>query len=242
MEMLLNSELLKEIETTDIVQSLLRYNLVHITSSYKGIILTQPITILKVLPGRVIFQAPEPTLCFTLKERVYLYSPESREIISGRVSNLDPCMGRLELSNLAFTGRCWNERKYDRVQPKDPIYVYVEHKRALVRANLDNLSVGGMSLMGSTDREKVLHTDHDAVVRLTLQLPGENAHLNLHGKIVHARQTGKLVMVGVQLIANIAMERRINRYAMARKAEILADLKQAYQTICEGPSIQNLFI
>jgi hypothetical protein len=234
-------EVLQDRKRTELAQFLVCNKPVLITSSYKGIILTQPVLVLKVTPERIIIQAPGPTLSFTLKERVHLYSLAFHEILSARVLNLNAITGKLELAGLTFSGRYWNERQYDRVQPRDPIYVYVEHKKALVRANLDNLSVGGMSLMACTDNEKALHTDHDSALRLTLQMPGENAPFNLKGKVVHVRQTGRLVIVGVQLIDNSAQEKHINDYVMARKTEILVELERTYQDVCERHLMLDLY-
>jgi hypothetical protein len=67
--------------------------------------------------------------------------------------------------------------------------VDVEHKKSLFRANLDNLSVAGMSLMACNFKEEILHTDHNTPVRLTLQLPGDDGRLDLKGKVVHAYRT-----------------------------------------------------
>jgi hypothetical protein len=212
-----------------------------IASSYKGIVLTQPVCVQSIVPGKVTFQAPEQGLCFTLKEKVQFYSSVSREIVSARVLECNGTKGLLELADLTFTGRCWKERQNDRVQPRDPIYVHVEHKRALVRANLENLSTGGMSLMGCTYRENALHLDHDTAVRLTLQLPGDDDRMNLKGRVVHARQIGSLVIVGVQLVAHSAQEKRISQYVKARKIEILAELEKISRAICEQPWMLPLY-
>jgi hypothetical protein len=235
------TEYLQERKAAEFNQLVGQNNSMVITSNYKGITLTQPVQVLSVMPGRVIFQAPEPMVCFTFKEKVHLYSSAFREIVSARVSKCDSARGTLELADLTFTDRCWNERRHDRVQPRDPIYVYVEHKKALVRANLDNLSVGGMSLMACNFKEEALHTDHNTPVRLTLQLPGDDGRLDLKGKVIHARQTGRLVIIGVQLMANNAQEMRINRYVKARSTEILADLERIYREIWEQYWMPDLY-
>ncbi len=218
-----------------------RNNPIFITINYKGIILTQLIRVLSILPERIIFEAPESIICFTLKERVHLYSCIDKEIISARVLKCNPVKGILELTDFTFTGLHWNERQFDRVQPQDPIYVTLKHKKALVRANLDNLSVGGMSLMVCKFNEEALPTDHEMPVLLTIQLPGDNTQLDIKGKVVHARQTGRLVVIGVQLIPNSAQENGINRYVVARKAEILAELEQTFREVCDHHWISTLY-
>lgn len=228
-------------KTAKITQLAVNHNPMVITSNYKGIILTQPVHVLNIIADRVIFQAPAPPLCFTLKEKVHLYSRSFREIVSARLLNLNTVMGKLELADLTFTGWPWNERQSDRVQPQDPIIVYIGHKKAQVQATLDNLSVEGMSLLACTSQEKALMIDYDAVVRLTFQLPDEKACLYLRGKVIQARQVGRLVMIGVQLMANRIQEKRIHRYVVARKAEILTELERIFLEICEQPGSPGLY-
>lgn len=204
-----------------------------ITSSYKGIILTQPVQVCNILPGRVIFQAPEPVLSFTLKEKIILYSPAFWETLTARLLSINTVLGKMELSDLTFTTRIWNDRQDDRVQPRDPIYVYGELNNEPIRANLDDLSMGGMNLMVNAHKGKLLALKHDSSVRLTMQLSGDDTRLDVKGKVIHSRKVGMLVFVGVQLTVSSAQEKRIYRYVMARKAEILAELERNFQEVHE---------
>ena len=232
---------LRERKVAEIDQIVDRNNPMVIASNYKGIILTQPVMLLSIVPGRVIFHTPEPIVSLTLKERVHLYSLAYREIVSARVLKCNAIIGNLELTDLTLTGRCWNERQTDRVQPRDPVYVYVEHNKALVRATMDNLSVGGMSLMACSYREKALHTDFNKPVRLTFQLPGDNVQLDIKGKVVHTRQAGRLVINGVKLMASSPQEKRIDRYVKARKSEILAELERIFRETREQYWMPDLY-
>jgi hypothetical protein len=227
-------------KAAEIMQLAVDHNHMVITSNYKGIILTQPVHVLNIMPDRVIFQAPAPPLSFTLKEKVHLYSRTFREIVSARLLNLNMAIGKLELADLTFTGWPWNERQSDRVQPQDPIIVCMGHKKAQVQTTLDNLSVEGMSLLACISQEKALMIDHDTAVRLTFQLPDDDARLYLRGKVIQARQVGRLVIIGVQLMANGAQKKRIHRYVAARKAEILAELERIFLEICEQPGSPDL--
>jgi hypothetical protein len=217
------------------------YTPMVITSNYKGIILTQPVHVTNIMLDRVIFQAPAPPLCFTLKEKVHLYSRTFREIVSARLLNLNTVMGKLELADLSFTGWPWNERQSDRVQPQDTIIVYMGHKKAQVQATVDNLSVEGMSLVASTSQEKALMIDHDVAVHLSFQLPDEDARLDLKGTVIQARQVGKVVIIGVQFMANRAQKKRIHRYVVIRKAEILAELERIFLEIGEQPGSPDTY-
>jgi hypothetical protein len=226
-------EYIPDREAAEIAQLIAKKNSIIITSNYKGIILTQPVRVLGIVPGRVIIQAPDLTICFTLKERIHLHSLAFREIISARLLTVNRVLGKLELADLTMAGWHWNERQSDRVQPRSPIYVYGEHKKELIRASLDNLSVEGMSLMIYKNKAKMVPIDPDSAMRLTLQLPGEEARLDLKGRVVRERQIGRLDIIGLQLMASKAQEKRIHRYVLARKAEILAELEQTVGEILE---------
>jgi len=228
-------------KTAEIAQLAVDHNPMVITSNYKGIILTQPVHVLNIMLDRVVFQAPAPPLCFTLKEKVHLYSRTFREIVSARLLNLNTVMGKLELADLTFTGWPWNERQSDRVQPEDPIIVSMGHKKVRLQANLDNLSVDGMSLLACASKAKDLKIDPDAVIRLTFQLPDADACLDLKGKVIQARQVGRLVIIGVRLMANGAQRERIHGYVVARKAEILAELERIFLEICAQPASPDLY-
>lgn len=234
-------ENLRDSKAAEIAQLVVNHNPMVITSNYKGVILSQTVQVLSILQGQAIFQAPEPILCSTLKEKIYLYSRASREVVSARLLKLNTVMGKLELADLTFTGWRWNERQSDRVQPQDPIIVFVEQKKMLVQANLDNLSVKGMSLLTCNYTERFLHSDHSSPVRLTFQLPDSDGSLVLKGKVIHAYQVGKLAILGVQFMTNTAQKKRINHYVMARKAEILGELKRIFQESCEQHWIPDLY-
>jgi hypothetical protein len=203
-----------------------------IVTDYKGLVLTQPVRIQGATPDRVILESLEPRESLTFKERVLLYSHASREIVSARVLGFNSARGKMDLTDLSLTGQRWIDRRYDRVQPRDPIYVVVKHHKVVFRACLGNLSVAGMSLMTSHYSEKAL-LEQNLPVRLTLQLPGEDESLEIKGKVVHIRRTGRQVIFGVHFMANSTQEKYLERYVMARKEEILAELDREFQEVCE---------
>jgi len=211
-----------------------------IATDYKGLVLTQLVRIQAVASDRVILESLEPRESLTFKERVLLYSHASREIVSARVLGFNSARGKMELTDLCLTGQRWNDRRYDRVQPRDPIYVNVKHHKVTFRAYLSNLSVAGMSLMTSHYSGKVL-LEQNSPVRLTLQLPGEDENLEIKGKVVRIRRTGRQVIFGVHFIANSAQEKYLERYVMARKTEILAELDREFQGVCEQKYVSYIY-
>jgi hypothetical protein len=225
----------------ELAQRIVSTNPITIISNYKGIILTQPVQVLSMGPERVILQAPDLTVCFTIKDRIQLYSREFQEIISARLLEVNPTTGRLELADLAITGWHWYDRQADRVQPRDPIYVDGKDKNALIRACLDNLSAQGMSLMIYKYKERPVPFGRDSIVSLTFQLPGEEIRLHLKAKVLHERQTGRLGILGMQLMSSSTQEKHINRYVLARKAEILGELEQTSREFYTQPSRPCLY-
>ncbi len=214
---------------------------ITIASTYKSLILTHPIRILDILPDRVIFQAPEYRLCFTLKGKIHLYSYEIPEAVTARLLKLDMIEGKIALSNLTFSGQSWKERLSERIQPRDPICVDMSWNNTLARTHLENLSATGMRMMISRTIDKGVCTDCDASVRLAFQLPRDALKMDLRGKIIYSRQVRNLVIVGIRFFPSASQEKRLNRYILARKAEILDELELAFQKMFEPRQIQDLY-
>jgi hypothetical protein len=214
---------------------------IMIISSYKGVILHQPVHVLNAIAGRVTIQAPDLAVCFTLKEKIQFYCRKFQAMGSAWLLATDTIMGKLELTDLDFTNWHWYERQSDRVQPRDPICLHGEYKKTPIRASLDNLSPGGISIMIYKYNEMVVRFDPDSILRLTLQLPGEDTPLDLKGKVVHERQTGRLGIIGLHLLSTSAQDKHIQRYVRARKAEILAELEQASREFLLQQSMPILF-
>ncbi len=212
-----------------------------IASTYKGLILTNPIRVLDVLPHCVVFQAPDLRLCFTLREKVHLYSHALSEAITAQVLELNLILGKISLSDLAFSGRSWKDRHYERIQPQNMICVDFSSQKITSRAQLKDLSTTGMSLLVSRARDKRLCTDRDAPVRLALQLPKDDFKMDLKGKIINSRQSGNLVIIGVSFVPNKSQEKRLHQYIQARKTEILNELESEFHKLLEPPQIQDMF-
>jgi hypothetical protein len=224
--MFTGTENLQARKAAEIAQLIHSQNPLIIASTYKGIILTQPIQVLSVAPGRVVIQAPDLEICFTLKERIQLFSRNLRLIISAKLLAINCILGELELADLSLTGCYWCERRSDRVRPRDPILVEGEHDQTRYRANLDTLSEGGISLMIYERKGKFVPLDPQSTMRMGLHLPGDARRLYLKGKIVREQQIGKMERIGMQLMCSSAQEKHINRYVVARKAEIMTELEQ----------------
>jgi hypothetical protein len=214
---------------------------ITITSTYKGLILTQPIRVLDILPDRVIFQTPEHRLCFTLKEKVHLYSHVLMEVITAQMLELNMVVGKFTLSDLIFSGKSWKERLCERIQPRDPICLDMAVNNTLVRTHLENLSATGMSVIIYRTEDKGAYINCDALIGLAFQLPRDTMKMEMLGKQISSRQVGNLVIVGIHLFPSSSQEMRLNQYIMARKAEILDELEWAYQKIFEPRQVQDLY-
>jgi hypothetical protein len=218
-----------------------RNHAIKIISTYKGLILTHPIQILEILPDRVIFQAPEHHLCFTLRGKVHLYSHTLPETVTARLLELNMIVGKLALSDLTFSGQSWKERLCERTQPRDPICVDMAWNNSLARVHLENLSATGMRVMISRTKDQGVCTHWNAPVRLTFQLPRDALKMDLKGTIIFSRQVGNLVIAGIRFLPSKSQEERLNQYILARKAEILDELEWAFQKMFEHRQIQDLY-
>jgi hypothetical protein len=211
-----------------------------ISSVYKGIILTETVQVLSSAPGRLIVRSPDLMLCFNLclKDRVLIYNRALGEFIHARMVAIDMERGRLELADFSLTGTHWYERQADRVQPRQPVYVLGENRRTLLRASLNNLSVGGLGIViYDDDQEKNIPLERDATMQLTLQLPDSDKRLDVKGKVVYQQQVGSLDLVGMQLMCRSAQQKRIDCYVIERKAEIMAELERGAREFLDHRSM-----
>ncbi len=214
---------------------------ITIAGTYKSLILTQPIRVLDILSDRVIFQAPENRLCFTLRGKVHLYSHDLPEAVTARLLELNMIVGKLALSDLAFSGQSWKERLCERIQPREPICVDMACNNNLARTHLENLSATGMRVMIYRTKDTGVCTDCDAPVRLSFQLPRDALKMDLRGKIIYSRQVRNLVIAGIHFFPSRSQEKRLNQYILARKAEILDELEWALQKMLGPRQIQDLY-
>lgn len=212
-----------------------------IASMYKGIILTQPTQVLDVLPDRVVIQAPEHRLCFTLKEKIHLYSHALPETITAKLLELDPVLGKVVLSDLNFLGQGWTKRIHDRIQPREPLYIDLAWGKNLLRAGLENLSTTGMSLMAYVNNVKDIYIDQDTPVKLTFQLPGDDSQMTLKGKIIRSRRVQQLIMIGISFFPDAKQSKRLQHYIETRKAEILDELESAHRQTYEQRQVQEMY-
>lgn len=240
--MFTETDYLKDRKTSEIAQLIGSQNRIILSSNYKGVGLTQPVDVLNVTPHGLVTQAPDLTVCYTLKERVLFYNRTFRELASARLMAINTIVGKLELSDPVFTGWHWNERLSDRVQPQDPIYIYAEYKKMPIWANLDNLSTGGISLMTYKYPDRPVQIEKGSVLSLAFHLPGDDLRLDIKGKVIHEHPLGRLAIIGLQLLSSGAQEKRLYHYVMSRKAEILDELEKASREFLARQSMPNLYL
>jgi hypothetical protein len=218
-----------------------RNHIITIASAYKGLILTHPIQVLDILPDRVVFRAPDPLLCFTLREKVHLYSHTLSEAITARLLEINMILGKISLCDFTFSGHSWKDRLCERIQPQNLITVDFSNQKTKASAQLKDLSTTGIRFLISRTKNKGVCTNRDATIRLTLRLPRDDYGMDLKGKIIYSQQLGNLVIVGVHFHPSVSQEKRLHQYISTRKAEILNELKSEFQRLIAPRQVQDLY-
>ena len=218
-----------------------RNHTITIANAYKSLILTQPIRVLDILSDRLIFRVPEQPFGFTLREKVHLYSDAFPGVITARLLELNIISGKFVLSDLTFSGQNWKERLCERIQPRESICVDMASKNTLTHAHLENLSVTGMRVIISRTKDKGVCTDCGASVRLAFQLSRDVNKMVIKVEIINSWQVRNLLIVGLRFFPSTSQEKQLNQYILARKAEILDELKSAFQKMHEPRQTQDLY-
>jgi hypothetical protein len=214
---------------------------VVLTSTYKGLVLSQELKIIEVKPDRVVVQAPDHRIAVSLDGRTFLFSPALPGVISATVDDLVLERGSIILSDLAFTGGDWRKRYGERIHPQLPVRVDVRCRKDSFRGELENISTTGLKLVVYKLQEKGITIEEESALRLSFYLPGDSSKFDLKGSIVYYHQVGFLLKLGVKITPQPAQSARLRLYIASRIAEIMTELDLEVIAMREAPYVSSLF-
>ena len=207
--------------------------------TYKGMVLSQDIHLLSVLPGQVVLQAPQNRLLISLSKSIYLYSRDRLESFKAEVQEVKE--GRIVLSNLTTIGRSWKERICERVQPGSTIYADFHMNKLSIRACIEELSTTGIRLSAYKLFEKGLSLHRDAIGLLRFRLPNDRIEMSLKAKVIYFKQYEKMVISGVRVYPSSPQADRLQKYVSIRRNEILQELNQKCAEMYEPQKVSDLY-
>jgi hypothetical protein len=211
-----------------------------LTKHYKGITLRDKLQVVDIKPECTTVQATQREIFPCLEGEIHLHSKTLPQSIAGRIHPIDCTQGTFLLSNLVYTH--WKDRSFERVQPKDSVYLKFHHDGEIYRAFLEDISTHGMGIMGNKNMDPFNTLRIGVKVDLEFCL-NENCHFSdLHGVMVYRQKVGMhLVKFGIQLYPTSSQKRSLERYITQRKDEILEEVKQTYLRSREPQRVENLY-
>jgi hypothetical protein len=199
---------------------------VAVTSTYKGLFFEEKVAPLKVGPDYIVFKAPKPQICLSLRYQVWLHSHVLSESVRATLQTVHSASGEITLTNFAYTGDFWRVRQEQRIEPANPVHAMVNVAKKAFPANLTNLSLHGAGLLvhlgDNTDRDLVPRSPIEVCFTLT-----EQNNFHILGTIASCRQMGySVIQVGVHLQPTLNQVAWLENYITKRKMEILQEMDE----------------
>lgn len=196
--------------------------------SYRGLIFRQEIRTVAVNDHYAVFQASERNCCAALEGCVFLYSSFLPKPVKARVRDLFVHKGMLSLSNFEYVLSNWKERCHERVQPKEPTYFSLYHRKGLVRASLLNISLCGMGVLICSSED--CEFEPNSSVCVDFQITPAFRWIKLGGAIHYQQKKlpTTISRLGIRLYPKIEQAQLLKKYLAYRKAEILNEIEQNY--------------
>jgi hypothetical protein len=212
----------------------------NLTKHYKGITLSEDVRIVDIQPDCATIRASRREIFPCLEGKIHLHCKEFPKSFSGRIHPIDYTRGTFLLSDLASAE--WKDRNFERVHPKNSIYVNLHHAGETFRAFLEDISIKGMGILGNKAIDPTNRLKVGLAVVLEFQLTEDDLLANLAGELVHRQEIcPELVKYGLLIYPNTHQKRTLKRYISQRKVDILEEINQTYIRSCEPHRIENLY-
>lgn len=210
--------------------------------SFKGIILKQDVSVQEVNPDSITFQAANCKMCAALEGHVHLHSRQFHKPVIASVKDLNYCKGMFVLSDFDYSDTDWTRRKHERVQPKRPAYVILHWRRRSIRAPLDNISVGGMGVLGYKLFECGMKIEPRSKIKLDFQLLPDYKFVSVKGTVVYLHEMSSVVTrIGIELHTTAKEAQYLEKYVEQRKKEIMEELSQSFNELSKPWGVENLY-
>jgi hypothetical protein len=214
------------------------YPPVSLIKYHKGTSITQPGSILAIDPSSATIQATQCQTFYILSGMVHLRSKAFTGAITATIHPVDYSRGTFRLSDLSYAG--WQERRAERVQPKYPTYVEMQHYRKTYHAFLQDISDEGMGILVNEALYPAGRLQPGHRLRLEFQLTAEQAFVSLKAVIVYRVSAGPpLIKYGLQLLPNPIQRNKLQGYVSQRYDEILYELEQEYIRLSDPFRVEN---
>jgi len=169
------------------------------------------------------------SVCLTLSKKVIVLSDLLDEPIDTKVKTVDLVSGTAVLESFSYVSGHLGDRMSLRVEPRESIEIQLESGGKTFTGSVVDLSISGAGVVVSGEEVNKLRLR--SIVRFSLPLPDET--LQLLGVIRHVKRTTKSSRLGIAFEPGTNL-RSVFTYINQRRAELLEELKEAYQEAVRG--------
>jgi len=189
-----------------------------ITIPYKGLMLSQDIRLLHTGEEYAVLQAPSDRICAGLRDRVYIHSKSLPQKILAKIDEINPQRGWIIISDIVASSNPWWERRFDRVQPSQPLRAIIQSGPSNCAGTLDNLSLKGLGVLVYKFEEHPIKAKTGNHVQIAFRLPTEKQVIKVIGKIVNFHFISQLLSkVGIETQLTAHQELMLKQYIHSRK-------------------------
>lgn len=205
---------------------------VELLSTYKGVPFICRAEILEIEPDKAHLKALDPSMiCLRVGEQTRVLGSDYFEPARAEVLAFDLSEGLVELGGFTYVGTKLGERMIVRVEPKESIPVEIATETQNAQGELADISLNGVGLrLKSTDFTALLRPGTQ--VNLSLNLP--TGAIQSNGTVMSVTRLDQGFRLAVRFNQSGAEKSLIFQYLVQRRAEIEAELNQAYTSTLAG--------
>lgn len=196
---------------------------------YKGLLIERPAQIVATGSDWAEFQSASLVLSTLSASEIFLKIPPFEKPVRACLEELDASRGTLRLSGFFLHRAGWQDRRHARVQPKTPLYVSLTAGKQRLRAALEDLSLGGMGLLGYKlpPEERLLQPG--AGLHVEFASPGQAEQMRLRAAVVYRRPLSlELTRLGLACFPDRQAAKTLEAYISRRAEETLMEVRQDF--------------
>jgi len=209
---------------------------VSLITVYKSIPLAFDAQCLRVENEIAFFKAHKYQMAVTvLVKRMFIQSSFFKEFVQANVSKMDPIKYTLGLNDFRLAGNSIGRRTLVRVEPDTSIPVMLQLKESTVRAELADISIGGISVYIDPfflDNQESANKMVSSHCEVSLHLPSDNwKQIQLKcaiRNVIRDTISGRY-RIGFQLYPNKESETMLSQYVTRCQASTIQEIKTLYE-------------
>jgi hypothetical protein len=221
---------------------------VQLLNTYRGIPVMYPATVNNVDHGYVTLEVHQyQAACMALENQTYVLAEVLQQPLHARVISVDFLRSRVILTEFSPASQSVGKRLTMRVQPKAPLEAEILDGEHRFPGKLADISTSGAGLAFSTHVYENVKWSKGQQMFVDLHLPGSanppeaDQVVRLRAKITSlVQQSGTPQQrVGMTIHPDPPAEAKLRSYISARQAEIMAELKRVYDSMCRKHGIED---